>query len=147
MAPLSLSEIQARTYWWCNRPGRGPKPSPRSEARALLCNIPLDTGPLAHVLYRLRTCRLTRTLRNQLWQMHDVPETDRRGFASGSEEARHESERRLSPCRGGDYHAASQCLCGARLDAGRTAGGEISAWAIPSAVGGGGPARRLGRDD
>src|SRR5262245_19454981 len=84
---------------------------------------------------------------NQLWLMHDVPETDRRGFASGSEEARHESERRLSPCRRGDYHAASQCLCGARLDAGRTAGGEISAWAIPSAVGGGGPARRLGRDD
>src|SRR5215510_15372382 len=34
MAPLSLSEIQARTYWWCNRPGWAPNASPRSHAGA-----------------------------------------------------------------------------------------------------------------
>src|SRR6516162_4141702 len=65
-----------------------------------------------------------------------VPETDCRRFASGSTKARHESERRLSQCRRADHHAAGQCLCHTRHDAGGPAGGEISTRSILSTIGG-----------
>ena len=113
----------------------------RCDTMRPVCGIGREVGAIT------RRCSRARQFSQASARIDHVSETQRRRSASGSAEARHESERCLPRCRRADHHAVGKRICHARHDAGRAAGGKVSPRSIPPAVGGGEPARRLVHKD